>query len=75
MKKVVCINDQTQPLGANVVEHEYINSLDQRVYIIKNAINEGTTKWGMRWVGYNANRFFTQESLEVKEKEYIFALN
>ena len=51
MKKVVCINDQTQPLGANVVEgkeyeveHEYINSLDQRVYIIKNAINEGTTK-------------------------------
>jgi len=29
----------------------------------------------MRWVGYNANRFSTQESLEVKEKEYIFALN
>jgi hypothetical protein len=82
MKKVVCINDQTQPLGANVVEgkeyeveHEYLNSLDQRVYIIKNAINEGTTKWGMRWVGYNANRFSTQESLGVKEKEYIFALN
>lgn len=82
MKKVTCINDKNQPLGANVVEgkeyeveHEYLNSLDQRVYIIKGAINEGSTKWGMRWIGYNANRFSTQESVEVEEKEYMFALN
>ena len=79
---VTCVNDKNQPLGANVVEgqeyeveHEYLNSLDQRVYIIKCAINEGTTKWGMRWIGYNANRFSTQESVEVEEKEYMFALN
>jgi hypothetical protein len=82
MRKVICTNDQNLPSGANIVEgkeyeveHEYLNSLDQRVYIIKGAINEGTTKWGMRWVGYDAVRFSTQESLEVKEKEYIFALN
>jgi hypothetical protein len=82
MRKVICTNDQNLPSGANIVEgkeyeveHEYLNSLDQRVYIIKGAINEGTTKWGMRWVGYDAVRFSTQESLEVKEKEYMFALN
>jgi hypothetical protein len=82
MRKVICTNDQNLPPGANIVErkeyeveHEYLNSLDQRVYIIKDAINEGTTKWGMRWVGYDAVRFSTQESLEVKEKEYMFALN
>ena len=82
MRKVICTNNQNLPPGANIlegkeyeVEHEYLNSLDQRVYIIKGAINEGTTKWGMRWVGYDAVRFSTQESLEVKEKEYMFALN
>jgi hypothetical protein len=82
MRKIICINDQNLPSGAKIVEgkeyeveHEYLNSLDQRVYIIKGTINEGTTKWGMRWVGYNATRFSTQESLEVKEKEYMFALN
>lgn len=82
MKKVICIDDKNQPLGANVVEgkeyevvEEYINFSDQRVYIIKGAENEGTTKWGMRWVGYNAKRFSTLESVEVEEKEYMFALN
>ena len=82
MKKVTCINDKNQPLGANVVEgkeyeveNEYINPLDQRVYIIKGAVNEGTTKWGMRWIGYNANRFSTLDSVEVEEKEHMFALN
>jgi hypothetical protein len=59
MKVVVCINDKNLPLGANVVEgkeyeveSEYLNTLDQRVYIIKNVVNEGTTKWGMRWIGH-----------------------
>jgi hypothetical protein len=82
MKKVICIDDKNQPLGANVVEgkeyeiiEDYINFSDQRVYIIKGAINEGTTKWGMRWVGYNAKRFSTLDSLEVEEKEHTFALN
>lgn len=82
MKTVTCINDKNQPLGANVVkgkeyeiESEYINALDQRVYIIKGAINEGTTKWGMKWIGYDATRFSTQETVEIMEKEYNFALN
>jgi hypothetical protein len=82
MKIVICIDDENQPLGANVVEgkeyeveYEYINALDQRVYIIKGAINEGSTKWGMRWVGYNAKRFAILDSLEVEEKEHMFALN
>ena len=82
MKTVTCINDKNQPLGANVVkgkeyeiESEYVNALDQRVYIIKGAINEGTTKWGMRWIGYDATRFSTQETVEIMEKEYNFALN
>jgi hypothetical protein len=82
MKTVTCINDKNQPLGANVVEgqeyeieSEYINALDQRVYIIKGAINEGTTKWGMRWIGYDSTRFSTQETVEIEEKEHNFALN
>ena len=82
MKTVTCINDKNQPLGANVVkgkeyevESEYVNALDQRVYIIKGAINEGTTKWGMRWIGYDATRFTTQETVEIEEKEQNFALN
>ena len=82
MTKVVCINDQNLPSGASVIEgkeyeviEEYLNPLDQRVYIIKGAVNEGTTKWGMLWRGYNANRFTTQDSVEVEEKEHMFALN
>lgn len=82
MKKVTCINDKNLPLGAHVVEgqeyeveKEYLNALDQRVYIIKGAVNEGTTKWGMRWIGYDAMRFSSQESVGIVEKEYMFALN
>jgi hypothetical protein len=82
MKVVTCINDKNLPLGARIVEgqeyeveNEYLNALDQRVYIIKGAINEGTTKWGMRWIGYDATRFSTQESVEIKEREHTFALN
>lgn len=82
MKTVTCINDKNQPSGANIVEgkeyeieSEYVNALDQRVYIVKGAVNEGTTKWGMRWIGYDAVRFSTQENVEIMEKEYNFALN
>ena len=82
MKTVTCINDKNLPLGARIVEgqeyeveNEYLNALDQRVYIIKGAVNEGTTKWGMRWIGYDAMRFSSQESVEIKEREHTFALN
>ena len=64
MKKVVCINDRNLPRGAKVekdkeytVETEHVNYLDQRVYVLKGAPNTGTTKWGMKWYGYDATRF------------------
>jgi hypothetical protein len=81
-KKVICINDQNLPDGAYVmfdmeyvVEKEYINALDQRVYVIKGAVNEGTTKWGMRWMGYNATRFKEVEYDYVESYEHNYMLN
>ncbi len=84
MKKVICINDSNQPIGANVVrnehyevESEHINTLlEQKAYIIKGLCNSGKTKFGTKWYGYNANRFATLEecvleSSEVNEKELI----
>ena len=84
MKIVTCTNNKNLPEGAYVeedvqyeVENEYINALDQRVYIIKGAINEGITKMGMRWIGYNANRFsVTNEDRKAEyELEGNFAFN
>jgi hypothetical protein len=82
MKKVVCVNDKNLPEGACVVageeyiiENEYHNMLDQRVYIIKGITNEGVTKMGMRWIGYNATRFRVTEDSKATRKEYEFALN
>lgn len=82
MKTVICMNDANLPEGAYVmfdmeyeVEREYINALDQRVYIIKGAINEGTTKLGMRWVGYRADRFRDVEYAGMETSNYNYALN
>ena len=82
MKKVICVNDKNLPQGANVIENEgyevvneYVNALDQRVYIIKGAVNEGTTKWGMRWIGYDALRFKTLDLVELEDTIYNFNLN
>jgi len=82
MKTVICTNDTNLPEGAYVmfdmeyeVEQEYINALDQRVYIIKGAINEGTTKLGMRWVGYRADRFRDVEYAGMETSNYNYALN
>jgi hypothetical protein len=82
MKQVVCVDDTNLPEGAYVmfdmeydVEHEYINALDQRVYIIKGAINEGTTKLGMRWIGYRADRFRQVEYAGMETSNYNHALN
>jgi hypothetical protein len=83
MKKVICTDDSNQPLGANAVknesycvESEYVNALDQKVYIIVGLNNKGRTKLGMVWKGYNANRFsnledFVLEKAEVNERELI----
>ena len=82
MKKVICINDKNLPPGAVVVEgkeytiiDEYVNFLDQRVYIIQGIVNEGRTKLGLEWQGYDAKRFANLTPITEKEKEYNFALN
>ena len=82
MKQVVCINDKNMPEGAAVVKgreytviEEFVNNYDQRVYIIEGIINEGTTKMGLRWIGYDASRFAEPQTLmtEVKEQAYAEA--
>ena len=82
MKQVICVNDTQLPEGAYVmfdmeyeVEHEYINALDQRVYIIKGLVNEGTTRLGMKWVGYRADRFREVEYAGMETSNYNYALN
>lgn len=73
MSKVICINSEGLPQGAEVVkdqEYEVLesfkNALDQNVFIIAGVANEGTTRWGMEWLGYNANRFKSVDSMMDK---------
>ena len=80
MKQVVCINDSRLPEGAQVIKgreynvvDEFVNNYDQRVYIIEGIANEGTTKMGLRWIGYDANRFAEPESLMTEIHEYAYA--
>jgi hypothetical protein len=82
MKEVICINDKNMPEGAVVVKgreyiiiEEFVNNYDQRVYIIEGIVNDGTTKMGLRWVGYDASRFAEPQTLmtEVKEQAYAEA--
>lgn len=82
MKTVICVNDKNLPQGAQVtegkeyqVESEYVNALEQRVYILRGVPNKGTTKLGMRWMGYDAMRFSEGEAKTEKKVEYSFALN
>jgi hypothetical protein len=80
MKKVVCINDRKLPEGAEVVNgkeyevvEEFLNNYDQRVFIIAGIKNEGTTKMGLRWVGYDASRFAEPETLMEEIHEHAYA--
>jgi hypothetical protein len=82
MKEVVCINDKNLPGGAAVVKgreytviEEFLNNYDQRVYIIEGIINQGTTKMGLRWVGYDASRFAEPEKLMEENYEHAYAEN
>ena len=82
MKKVVCINDRKLPEGAEVVNgkeyevvEEFLNNYDQRVFIIAGIKNEGTTKMGLRWVGYDATRFANLESIAIESYEHAYAEN
>jgi hypothetical protein len=77
------MNDSNLPEGAVLskweeydVESTYINALDQKVYILSNHINEGTTKFGMKWKGYRADRFRQPEDIYAEEeKEFNYILN
>ena len=80
MKQVVCINDSRLPEGAQVIKgreytvvDEFINNYDQRVFIIEGIANEGTTKMGLRWIGYDASRFAEPESLMIETQEHAYA--
>jgi hypothetical protein len=82
MKQVICINDYNLPLGANITKdttytviQEYLNMLDQKVYILKETINEGYTKMGMKWTGYNAERFAEINIMSAALTNYEMALN
>jgi hypothetical protein len=82
MKEVVCINDKNLPEGAAVVKgreytviEEFVNNYDQRVYIIEGIVNDGTTKMGLRWVGYDASRFANLESIAIESYEHAYAEN
>ena len=82
MKKVVCINDRKLPEGAEVVNgreykvvEEFINNYEQRVFIIEGIKNEGTTKMGLRWIGYDASRFANLEAIAIESYEHVYAEN
>ena len=82
MANVTCVNDKNLPDGAMLtegkeyeVESEYVNFLDQKVYIIKGVPNSGRTKLGMVWKGYNADRFSENKEVSISEKNYEFQLN
>jgi hypothetical protein len=77
MKKVVCINDRKLPEGAEVVNgreysviDEFINSYEQRVFIISGIRNKGTTKNGLMWHGYSSNRFADLDLISIGLGEY-----
>jgi len=82
MKRVVCINDRKQPEGGEIVEgreyeveREFINNFDQRTFVITGINNYGMTKLGMRWYGYNANRFADLDALATESYEHAYAYN
>jgi hypothetical protein len=78
---VLCIDDKNLPQGASVKEgteyeviEQYINAMEQRVYIIKGIVNEGRTQFGLHWIGYRAERFIplTEKTVEVYDEYEMF---
>lgn len=82
MKRVICVNDKRLPEGGNLVEgkeyeveDEFLNNFDQRVYIIAGINNYGMTKMGLRWYGYNSERFASADGVYEEATESNYALN
>jgi len=81
-KKVICINDKKLPPGAEIregkeytVRESFVNSFDQRAYVLIGVRNLGRTKYGLPWQGYNAQRFEEVNGVEEGQEEMNFALN
>jgi hypothetical protein len=82
MRRVVCINDRKQPEGGELVEGreyevegDFINNYEQKTFVIAGINNYGMTKLGMRWYGYNANRFADLDALTTETYEHSYAEN
>jgi len=82
MRKVVCINDTKQPEGGELikgkeyeVEEEFTNNYEQKTFVIAGINNYGMTKLGMRWYGYNANRFADLDALATESYEHVYTYN
>jgi len=82
MRKVVCINDRKQPEGGELVEgkeyeveEEFTNNYEQKTFVIAGINNYGMTKLGMRWYGYNANRFADLDALATESYEHVYTYN
>jgi len=82
VKKVVCINDKQLPAGAEVKEGEiyivresFINSFDQRAYMLNGVRNLGRTKYGLPWQGYNSQRFEIIEGVKESQEETLYTYN
>ena len=81
-KRVICINDKQLPAGAEIkegkeytVRDSFINSFDQRAYMLIGVRNLGRTKYGLPWEGYNSKRFEEMELIEETKHHSESALN
>ena len=78
-----CINDSKLPEGADIVKGEIyelissrMNSYGQKIVFLEGVTNNGRTKMGMEWNGYDAVRFKDTEDMEeLVEEEYNYAMN
>ena len=78
---VVCIDDKKLPQGSSVTEgaeykviKQYVNAMEQRVYIIDGVVNEGRTQFGLHWIGYRAERFapLDEKVIEIHEEYEMY---
>ncbi len=74
MKKIESFSGSKDKTILTAIE-EFVNSFDQRVFIIKGIKNEGTTTMGLRWVGYDATRFADLDAISIESYEHVYATN
>ena len=77
---IKCINDKNLPQGANIVEGKKytvissrMNNYEQKIVFLVGVANNGTTKMGLEWNGYDAKRFGTtiDDLLAVESEEEV----